>query len=131
MKRIIFVALISCLFVSCYYDKADVINPNAAFVGCDTTSVSYSATVAPIIATYCAQNSGCHGANPESIGGKLTLNDYTSLSTYVKSNKDIFLRDINWTSSNASNNMPQSASKLSDCNLNKLSAWINQGAKNN
>jgi len=131
MKKIVLVIIVVGLFAGCYYDKSDVINPNAAFVGCDTTAVSYNSTIAPIISSSCAQASGCHGANPESVGGKLPLNTYDLLSTYVKANKDIFMRDINWTSSNSANNMPSGAGKLSDCSINKIAAWINQGAKNN
>ncbi|MFP5041292.1 hypothetical protein [Parasediminibacterium sp. JCM 36343] len=119
MKKIIFFAIACFCIAGCYYDKADVINPNAAAAVCDTTSVTYSKDIQAIISQNCYS---CHSGSANN-GGGYQYDSYDMLKTYITSNPGVLQSDINWTS----NPMPKSASKLSACNINKISAWINKG----
>lgn len=83
---------------------------------CDTASVTYNLTIKPIMTTYCV---GCHGTNSPSAG--------IDLSTYqkVKNVADIgqLTGAVNHEAGFAA--MPPSGSKLSQCNLDQITIWIN------
>ena len=137
MKKIILSALvITCVFVGCYYDKADIINPNAAFVGCDTIKVSYHSAIAPIIANNNCNS--CHGnAVANDAGGGIVLDSYTGVLTAASAGQLIpaVSQDASCTTCvpayPAYEIMPKGGAKLSDCNINKITAWVHQGAQNN
>ncbi len=137
MKKIVLVVFLAgCIynFTGCVYDKRDVDNPNT----CDTTTVSYSKTIAPIISVNCTS---CHGASAVGFGagGGIQMDTYTSLKSVADSGW--LLPSISWqlnllpTSYSATGlpaeNMPQSLPQLGSCDLNKINAWVHQGAKNN
>jgi mono/diheme cytochrome c family protein len=106
---------------SCFYDKADLIYPQPTT--CDTATVTYSGTVAPILATNC---NGCHGGTAAA-GAGIKLDTYASLSTWVTNGK--FLNSM--LHNGQASPMPKGGSKLDACTLNKVSAWITKGAANN
>lgn len=89
---------------------------NTCNESCDTSNVTYNLSIQPLIATYCI---GCHGSNSPSAG--------IDLSTYqkVKNVADIgqLSGAVNHESGFAA--MPPSGSKLSQCNLDKITIWIN------
>ncbi len=137
MKKIILSALlISSVLVGCYYDKADVINPNAAYIGCDTTKVSYSGSIAPILT-----DNGCnvcHGSGAAaSSGGGIILDSYTGVHSSAAAGQLIPAVRQDATCSTCVpaypeyEIMPKGGTKLSSCNINKIIAWVNQGAQNN
>ncbi|KAA3651745.1 MAG: hypothetical protein DWP98_02420 [Bacteroidetes bacterium] len=89
---------------------------------CDTTNVTFTLSVSPIIKSNCQ---GCHnGVNP---GGGIVLTNYTEIKNQVVSGK----------LDGAVNHrpgfipMPYNQPKLNDCNLFKINKWINEGALNN
>ena len=134
-SKIILALLIGSVFIGCYYDKSDVINPNAAFVGCDTTSVSYASTISPILS-----NHGCNvcHAGSAAAGGGIVLDNYTGVQTAVNAGQLVpaVRQDKSCTSCvpayPAYEVMPKNnGPKLDDCSINKIIAWVNQGAKNN
>lgn len=116
------------ILAGCYNDKADQLYPEPTTTGggntCDTTTMSYNDDIKPIISQYCT-DPNCH------VGGGTTgsylLNTYDGLKLTVTNNR--LLGAIN--QDNGFVAMPQGMSKLSDCNINKITAWINQGALNN
>ena len=60
----------------CYYDSVPVLYPNASV--CDTTNVTYSKTIQPILSSQCYT---CHeGSTPT---GGLILTDYNSVMVVV------------------------------------------------
>jgi hypothetical protein len=137
MKKIVFLLLIiGCVLVGCYNDKADMVNPNAAMLGCDTTAVSYSGTISSIISGNNCNT--CHGsAVANSAGGSIVLDNYTGVQAAALSGQLIpaVRQDASCTTCNPAypsyHPMPLSGSKLDDCSINKIIAWVNQGAKNN
>ena len=106
---------------SCFYDKADLIYPQPTT--CDTATVTYSGTVAPILNSNC---NGCHGG-AAAAGAGIKLDTYASLSTWVTNGRLLNSMLHNGQASP----MPKGGSKLDACTLNKVSAWINKGAANN
>jgi mono/diheme cytochrome c family protein len=106
---------------SCYYDKADLIYPQPTT--CDTATVTYSGTVAPILTSNC---NGCHGGTAGA-GAGIKLDTYPAVMTYVTNGRLINSMLHNGQASP----MPKGGSKLDACTINKLNAWITKGATNN
>ena len=116
------ILFIITLFASCYYDKEDILyatRPNQQSGTCDTTNVTYNLTITPIFASNCI---GCHGS-----GSSFNFNGYGALSSYLASNSQKLLDDINYT---GTKQMPPST-KLSDCYLKQIRIWIQANYPNN
>ena len=93
--------------------------------GCDTTEVLYSVHVQPLIQNYCY---ACHGSTVfSSLGGNLELEGYSNFSVPVNSGAliGVISHEANFSP------MPQNSPKLSECSINTIQAWINQGSLNN
>jgi len=124
MKKIIIgsvVMLIGIVIYSCYYDNEEQLYPELS-TNCDTTNVTYKATIAPLMANSCT---GCHGANAASFGGNIDLRTYDN----VKTNIGRILGCVQQLSGYSP--MPKGGSKLSDCKINQLKKWNSDGATNN
>lgn len=111
--------IFSTILSSCYYDSEEDLYGGT---NCDTTNVTFSGTVQPILTANC---NVCHSADIAS-GGVITEN-YNGIINHV--NSGIFWKAINHEPGAVP--MPQNGSKLPACDLNKIKAWINQGAPNN
>ena len=109
------------LFTSCYYDNAEELYPST---GCDTSNVTYTNSVRPIVAQNCAL-SGCH--NGQTIAGGYNLEAYAGIKQIVDNNR--LLGTINHETGYSP--MPQNRPKLSDCNIAIITKWVNAGAPNN
>ncbi|MEZ4984738.1 MAG: c-type cytochrome domain-containing protein [Saprospiraceae bacterium] len=101
---------------------AQDLNCDPAATGCDTTSVSFSNTVLPILQTYCV---GCHSGNPPS--GGINLSNYGGVQTVAANGR--LAGSIRHD--NGYQPMPQGGNQLSDCYIGQIVAWINAGALNN
>jgi mono/diheme cytochrome c family protein len=106
---------------SCFYDKADLIYPQATT--CDTAAVTYSGTVATILNSNC---NGCHGGTAAA-GAGIKLDTYASVATWVTNGRLLNSMLHNGQASP----MPKGGSKLDACTINKVSSWITKGAANN
>lgn len=91
---------------------------NSCVRTCDTTEVSYSLSIAPIIEVYCE---GCH-SGPQSNAG-LDLSDYQSLKNSALAGP--LLGSI--THTNGYKSMPP-GKKLPECTVEKFRIWIKAGA---
>ena len=113
------------IFQGCYYDKADQQYP--VYGGCDTTVVRYSVEITAILDANCKS---CHdGANSVS---KIDLYDYNTISALALDGQYTYgtlLSAVMHTGSVMP--MPQGAPKLSACDINAITAWVNRGAPNN
>lgn len=89
---------------------------NTCSESCDTSNVTYNLSIQPIIATNCI---GCHGTNSPSAG--IDLSSYQK----VKNIADIgqLTGAVNHEAGYAA--MPPSGGKMSQCNLDKITIWIN------
>jgi mono/diheme cytochrome c family protein len=109
------------LFSACYYDKADIVYPPAT--ACDTTAVKYATTLVPIFNRSC---NSCHAGTAAS-GGGIKLDSYSSVLLQVT--KGRLTGAISHQSGFSA--MPQGNTKLPDCEISKIYAWVNAGAPNN
>ena len=134
MKRIsIFfmgIAIICCISIfssSCVNNKKDVL------FACDSTNVSFTKHIKPILVNNC---NSCHSAaNAPSLGSGIVLETYTDVinSGYVDDSTTLanggdggrFVTDVQ------SGVMPKNASKLSDCDMTKIKNWVFEGSKDN
>ena len=90
--------------------------------GCDTTNVSYSNQVLPILQDYCY---GCHRGPGASSG--IDFSNYDAFKGWAQSG--YLAGDI--TAAPGSTPMPYGGPPLSACDVNIILAWINQGTANN
>ncbi|NND31056.1 MAG: hypothetical protein HKN76_00605 [Saprospiraceae bacterium] len=89
---------------------------------CDTSTVSYAQDVQPILDTYCIT---CHGtSNPD---GGVNLSNYARVILVANSGK--LLGVVSWTDGFL--RMPLGGSQIPLCSIEKIGAWINQGALDN
>jgi uncharacterized membrane protein len=94
-------------------------NPN--FGVCDTVAVKFATFIQPIVQNQCQ---GCHSATNPS--GGIALSNYAQIKASVQTGK--FWGSIKQLTGYSK--MPV-GSKLSDCELSKIDAWIKRGALNN
>jgi len=105
----------------CYYDSQEFLYPQ--ITPCDTTNVTYTLSVKPIIYD-CL---GCHSnSNASSLGGNFKLENYADVKLRADDGK--LLSSIKWTSSF---NMPKNSAKLESCKIIIIEKWIGAGAPNN
>lgn len=103
----------------CYYDKEEILYPQSV---CDTSNVTYSSSVVPILVSNCTS---CHAGNTPSAGIKLDA--YADVKIQVTNGKL-------WGSVSHAPNfspMPKNGAKMSNCNFGKIKKWIDAGALNN
>jgi hypothetical protein len=132
MKKTFLLAtgIVMLISMGCNHDHFEVPQPaNPVVTVCDTSgTISYAATIAPIMATSCT-TVGCHDAG--SAAGGVNLTTYNGVhkaavlqSTLVPAvdHKGPNAAPVNW--------MPLTGS-LATCDVNKIIRWVNQGAANN
>lgn len=117
------VILAIAIVPGCYNKKADLIIPNN---NCDTSVViSYRSDITNILQQNCFI---CHGADKyASAGGNHQLDNFLSLQEMITNGK--LLKAINHDPGAVP--MPYGGGKLSDCDIMKITAWVNRGAPNN
>jgi len=94
---------------------------NSCTSGCDTSDVRFTATIQPILQTYCT---GCHSGTAASAG--LNFTTYAGVKPQIDNGR--IWAAINHTGPKP---MPLGGDKLSDCNIAKIGIWIRNGAPNN
>ncbi len=94
----------------------------ASSANCDTVNVTYSATVAPVLKTYCV---GCHSAASPSAG--IDLSTYAVVKVQAANGR--LVGSI--THAVGYKPMPSATSKLGSCEINQIQAWITKGMLNN
>lgn len=127
MRKILLPVVLVVILGSCYNDKYDKLYP-ATTTTCDTTTITYSHDIAPIITTNClSPGNGCHDVTGSGVSGY----DYVTSIVPLQTNAldGTLLGDINWEARH--NPMPKNAAKLSDCDINKITRWVHDGAPNN
>jgi hypothetical protein len=128
MKKILVFVAAGLMFVflipSCYYDNVEDLYPFEASA-CDTTNITYSKTIAPIMEANC---NTCHNSITSNGNPPVITADYPGLFV-VAENKKLWnaVDHLN----GGSRDMPQNANKLSDCDLAKINTWIKAGYPDN
>lgn len=123
-KNLFVMAILSTLVVwsitSCYYDNEEELYPNP--VECDTTNITYSGTIVPILENNCYS---CH--NSVNQQGGIVVDTYDDLRVVIDNGR--FRGAINHLDGYSP--MPQGGDKLNECNLTKINLWLDNDAPNN
>ena len=122
-RKSVFAFAALCLaLASCSSDSEDLLTTPTPTV-CDTTTVSYSASITPLITKYGCLS--CHSGTAP-VGG-FVLTSYNAVKAKVTDGR--LLGAI--SHANGFSPMPQGGNKMSECDINQFRAWINRGALNN
>ena len=127
-KSLLSIALVAfVLLVSCSKSNEDDLDGNTGGnnppATCVTTNMKYATDIAPIIQANCFS---CHSNANMSISG-ISLEGHANLIKKV--NDGALLGAINHAAGFTP--MPQGGAKLSACIINKIKAWVDDGAQNN
>jgi hypothetical protein len=127
MKKVMIMVCISVsitiIITACTKTSEDILAAQNN-ITCDTTAVQYSADVVPILLANCYS---CHSAATNAGSGGIIFDSYDGLKQWADNG---FLIG-NITHAPGYVPMPFGGGKLSDCEISKIQAWINQGTKNN
>ncbi len=116
--------LVTAIFVyACYNDKEELLYPSLSSTGCDTTNLSFSRTIVPLLSNNCY---GCHStASAPTFGNNIALENYGDVIAHL----DRLSGAVSWTPGYSQ--MPKNGNKLSDCRINEIYLWQKAGAPNN
>lgn len=114
-KRVLLFSLITIISISACSDDDD--NGNNGSENCETEGMRYTEDIKPIIDANCA-TAGCHNS------GTRAMTTYEEVRDYALDG--VLVTRINLPSSNALS-MPPSG-PLDDCTIEKINAWVNDGA---
>ena len=114
------ILILPFIFTGCYYDKEEELY---GALPCETANVSYATNISSIMSVYGCLS--CHGSANPSAG--VVLNNYSG----VKTSADNGSLYGSLTHNSGFAPMPQGGSKISNCDLSRIKAWIDAGAPNN
>ena len=112
--------------VGCSYHKSDIEYPLST---CDTTIIGYRAEITQILDKYCKD---CHAPQNYASISNQNLYDFKTiheLATDGKFAKGTLLTAVLQTGEVTP--MPFNRLKISDCDIDKIRAWVNRGAPDN
>jgi cytochrome c5 len=117
----IFVFLLS-MGVACSSDNEEDVAPQPQPQPCDTENVTFAETVTPILSANCYS---CHSTSVATAG--------IVLDTHAGVKKQADNGSLIGTITHAAGftPMPQGGAKLSDCNIEKIKKWVEDGAEDN
>lgn len=98
--------------------------PGGGNINCDTANMKYMADVVPILQNNCYS---CHGATTSSGSFGIVLEGYNNLKPYAESGTILGVI----THAEGYIPMPQNASKMDECNINKIRSWLMNGMQDN
>jgi hypothetical protein len=107
--------VIAAMVQSCEYHNEEELYPNQ---DCETENISFSGQILPLIQTQCAI-SGCHVTGT----GRVVLTGYQGVKGVVDDGRLMQQAVI-------SRSMPPDR-PLTNCQIEQLKAWVDQGALNN
>ena len=116
MQRLLFFSFLITFGMACSSENVQELQDP-----CDARDAAYTDDVEALLKTNCA-TAGCHGG-PNGVGG-LDLNTYASAKEIADNGK---LMD---RITGAGNIMPPSG-PMPNCDIERIRAWVNQGAPNN
>jgi len=126
MKNLLILLILAVFVAGCYYDNEEELYPNGSGE-CDTTNVTFSGTIFPLINSNCTS---CHsGSAPQ---GNILLEDYTTISAAAAipaGQPGSLYGAISHDPGNSP--MPKNGTQLSDCKIKQVKVWIDAGRPEN
>ena len=119
-KNIIFL-LIWIAAYGCYWENEETLYPDSGM--CDTTFVSYSEDIVPILTNNCYVCHSNQNAPDKTFG--LALENYEDVVSYSAVIPHVINQEKGYLA------MPRNTAKLDACLINKIEAWINDGSPDN
>ena len=110
---------LECFSIACVYNSEEELYPPET---CDTTQVTYSLSVVPIIDYHC---DACHGG--DAIVSGIPLDGYENIK--VKVDDGTLLGAIRHEDGYSP--MPENGPMLPDCEILTIEKWVSEGAPNN
>lgn len=130
-KLVFFTGLSVCLaflVVACSKSSEDILagggTTTPVVTTCDTLAMKYSTDIVNIFKASCYN---CHGAGSTGGSGGIDLSNYTNLSKWA--NNGYLVGTVSHATGYVG--MPYGSPKMDACTVNKIVAWVHQGAKNN
>ncbi len=124
MRRKILILSILTAFIagSCFYDSEENLYPQMD-TGCDTTTVTFSGNVIPMLQDHCWT---CHSNNNAAVfGNNIRLEDYPD----IKAESSFTLGAIRHEPPRSF--MPKDAPMLQQCLIDQFAIWVRNGTPNN
>ena len=125
MKKLLLISILAFM-AGCYYDNEEELYP-AQPNDCDTTNVTYSGTIFPVIYDNCI---ACHsGSAPQ---GNIRLENYSMISAQAAipaGQPGSLYGAISHDPGNSA--MPKNGTQLPDCTIKKFKVWIDDGMPDN
>jgi hypothetical protein len=122
MKRLLIsfaiLSIFSLFFISCYYDNEEALYPTLSST-CDTSNVTFSGIISPILANNCYS---CHSDANAAFGGNIHLQSIADVIT----NSPRIVVSIKQTGSKP---MPPGG-KLNACAISQFDIWVRNGMPN-
>ena len=110
-------------FTACKKENEEnLINKQGGPAACDTSDMKYATDVLSILQTNCYE---CHGNGLSQLG--VNFDTYDNTKKQIDNNN--LINAIKHTAGFTP--MPFGKPKLSSCDIDKIQAWINNGAPNN
>jgi hypothetical protein len=121
---VLMICFLSALLIGSCTNAKEELQPGAV---CDTLNMSYSNNVVPILQFNCYS---CHGVGNSVGGDGIILEGYPNLHPYTTGGMNSILIGV-ITHQAGFPAMPYMKAPLDSCSINQISAWVNQGAKDN
>ena len=117
--KIVLIVAVVLFFNACSTLVEEDLNQDT---GCDTQAVSWTDDVLPILEISCL---GCHNAGAAQ--GGIVIDSHESITAVIDRGRLLgaIRHDPGFSP------MPRNAAQLSACNIEKIAAWVNDGAPNN
>jgi len=108
--------------VSCYYDNEEALYPSLTS-SCDTTNVTFSGKIVPLLANNCLS---CHSnATAASAGNNIRLENYPDVKTRTTAIAGSLKQSGTYSP------MPKNGGKLNVCLISQFDIWVKNGAPDN
>lgn len=118
MKGLFIILFVALLVHGCYWENEETLYPDAD-QECDTTQVSFTGHIEPMLSTYCLS---CHSnLNAPGFGGNISLEDYEDVSSFAETVLGSIRHDQGFQP------MPRGGEKLDECLILTFEAWIQNG----
>lgn len=122
ITSIYFLFVLTLIMYSCYYDNMEYLYPELNN-NCDTTHVTFSGSVVPILQNNCWS---CHSnSSSASFGGNIRLQDYADISAMGDRIRGAIKHESGYSA------MPKNGGMIDACSIRQFDIWLSAGKPDN